>query len=222
MISFYCLVWFWCFNEIATMRIILRILFFSSLIAILKSTSIGSRNENPDLFPVAIVHINDFHARFEQTNLLSNACKEEEEDTCIGGYARMVTVVKELMAKHEADNKNPIFLNAGDSFQGSIWYNVLRWNVTTHFLNLLPADAMTLGNHEFDHGIEGLIPFLETINSPMIVANIDDSEELSMQGLYNKSLVIDKYGRQIGIIGVIIKTSDVSTCTFFFCNTMRP
>lgn len=43
----------------------------------------------------------------------------------------------------------------------------------------------------------------------MIVANIDDTDEPSMQGKYNKSLIIDKYGRKIGIIGVIFSKTDV-------------
>lgn len=40
-----------------------------------------------------------------------------------------------------ANRTNPIYLNAGDNFQGTFWYNVGRWNVTSYFLNLLPADA---------------------------------------------------------------------------------
>lgn len=79
----------------------------------------------------------------------SNSCNPETE-TCIGGYARVVTKTKELLA--EKASLNPIFLNAGDNFQGTLWYNIGRWNVTSQFLNMLDADAMTIGNHEFDHG----------------------------------------------------------------------
>lgn len=63
----------------------------------------------------------------------------------------------------------------------------------------------TIGNHEFDDGIEGLVPFLETINSPILIANIDDSLEPTFQGKYLKSMVITKYGRPIGIVGVTTK-----------------
>ncbi|XP_037916090.1 apyrase-like [Hermetia illucens] len=156
-----------------------------------------------DLFPVSIIHMNDFHARFEGTDWSSSPCSNEDE--CIGGYARVITVVKQLF--EDLKESNPIYLNAGDNFQGTIWYNIGRWNVTQYFLNLVPADAITLGNHEFDHGVEGVVPFLETIKSPMIVANIDDSEEPTMQGKYNKSVIIDKYGRKIGVIGVILQTT---------------
>lgn len=64
---------------------------------------------------------------------------------CIGGIARVMTMVKQLKAERERENKNPIFLNIGDNFVGSLWYELFGWNVTSHFLNILPADATTLG-----------------------------------------------------------------------------
>lgn len=90
-----------------------------------------------DLFPVSIIHVNDMHARFDETNMYSNTCKSDDE--CIGGYARVVTKVKELRISKAS--KNPIYLNAADTFQGTLWYNLFRWNVTSYMLNLLPADA---------------------------------------------------------------------------------
>lgn len=79
-----------------------------------------------------------FNGRFEEVNLGSSTCKEGEK--CIGGYARAVTTIKKLMNDHK--DTNPIFLNAGDNFQGTLWYNIHRWNVTSYFLNLLKADAI--------------------------------------------------------------------------------
>uniref|UniRef100_A0A182K4F9 Apyrase n=1 Tax=Anopheles christyi TaxID=43041 RepID=A0A182K4F9_9DIPT len=154
-----------------------------------------------ELFPLTIIHLNDFHARFEETNTVSTRCKPDEGERCIGGYARVVARVKSL--QQEYADRNPIYLNAGDNFQGTLWYSLLRWNVTAHFLNLLPADVMTLGNHEFEHGIGGLVPFLDVIESPVVVTNIDDSEEPTLQGKYTKSVVLVRGGRKIGVVGVI-------------------
>lgn len=54
------------------------------------------------------------------------------------------------MVKHlNSTSINPIYLNAGDNFQGTLWYNIGRYNVTNQFLNMLSADAQTIGNHEF-------------------------------------------------------------------------
>lgn len=110
-----------------------------------------------DLFPLSIIHINDFHARylenffaifqstkfgilnfyrFEETNEAAGRCQPNEK--CIGGYARAVTVIKDL----QRTRVNPIYLNAGDNFQGTFWYTVGGWNVTSYFLNMLNADAV--------------------------------------------------------------------------------
>lgn len=68
----------------------------------------------------------------------------------------------------------------------------------------------TLGNHEFDHGVEGVVPFLKTINTSMLVANMDVSQEPTMEGLFEKSKIIERGGRKIGLIGVILETTYVS------------
>lgn len=173
--------------------------------------------DSRDLFALTIIHINDFHARFEETNEQSLPCREGQK--CIGGFARLKTVVGRLKAKR----KNSIFLNAGDNFQGTFWYNLLRYNVTSHFLNLLPADAITLGNHEFAHRVGGLIPFLQMLKSPMVVANIEDTDEPLIQNLYQKSVVVERGGRQIGIIGVILReTAEIAnTDNLRFTNEVK-
>ncbi|XP_062541986.1 apyrase [Armigeres subalbatus] len=155
-----------------------------------------------DLFELSIVHINDFHARFEEVNTASVTCTPGKDEVCVGGYARTVTVLKKLLA----ERTNPIYLNAGDNFQGTLWYNIHRWNVTVEFLNMVPADAMTIGNHEFDHGVEGVVPFLEQINSTVLLVNVDNSEEPEFNK-FQKSMIIERSGRKIGLIGVILQTT---------------
>jgi 5'-nucleotidase len=68
----------------------------------------------------------------------------------------------------------------------------------------------TLGNHEFDDKIAGVVPFLETVNAPFVVVNIDDSEEPSIQGKYKKSIIIERGGRKIGVLGYVLRTFYVS------------
>ncbi|KAG5332724.1 APY Apyrase, partial [Acromyrmex heyeri] len=93
-----------------------------------------------DLFELSIIHLNDFHARFEQTSPYSGVCREDHKKDCIGGIARVYTAVNQLMK----ERPNAIFLNAGDHFQGTLWYNIHRWNVTAVFMNMLPHDAMVI------------------------------------------------------------------------------
>lgn len=70
----------------------------------------------------------------------------------------------------------------------------------------------TLGNHEFDRGLEEVINFMEHLDSPVLAANIDDSLEPSFQGKYKKSIVIERSGRKIGLIGAVtVETKDISS-----------
>lgn len=79
--------------------------------------------------------------RFLQTGPDSDICNEEmHESTCIGGIARVYTASRKLL-----DNRpNSIFLNAGDMYQGTIWYNLFKWNVTVEFMNKLPHDVLVI------------------------------------------------------------------------------
>ena len=67
-----------------------------------------------------------------------------------------------------------------------------------------------MGNHEFDHGVEGLVPFLETLNTTMLVANMDSTHEPDLTGKYQNSMIIERSNRKIGVIGVILETTYVS------------
>ncbi|KAL0123039.1 hypothetical protein PUN28_007578 [Cardiocondyla obscurior] len=162
-----------------------------------------------DFLELSIIHLNDFHARFEQTSPFSGACHDDHEEDCVGGIARVYTAVNQLMK----ERPNAIFLNAGDNFQGTLWYNIHRWNVTAVFMNMLPHDVMTIGNHEFDNKIEGLVPFLKNVEAPVVVTNIDDSEEPSIQGLYKNSTIIQRNDKKIGVIGVILSTTNLLSST---------
>ncbi|KPJ12888.1 5'-nucleotidase [Papilio machaon] len=153
-------------------------------------------------YALNILHYNDFHARFVETSPSGGVCNPTVAP-CIGGFARLATVVREAMLREPSS----LLLNGGDSFQGTIWYNLLRWNVTQDFMNMLPHDAHVLGNHEFDNGIDGVVPYLKHLDSKVVTANIIDDLEPSIQGLYYPSIVVERAGRKIGIIGVIISST---------------
>ncbi|KAK5647202.1 hypothetical protein RI129_002094 [Pyrocoelia pectoralis] len=155
---------------------------------------------NETAFQLHIIHVNDFHARFEETSRKSGTCKSD----CIGGFSRLYSAVHQQLEAYP----NSIVLNAGDNFQGTLWYNLYKWNATQHFMNKIPFDAYTIGNHEFDNNIEGVVPFIKALNAPMVAVNIDDSEEPDFQGIYKKSIVIVREGRRIGVIGVLLSTTD--------------
>jgi 5'-nucleotidase len=177
-----------------------------ALFLLLQNHLSSARHRDADLFDLTVLHMNDFHARFEETNDEGGTCKTEE---CIGGFSRLYDVINNALAQ----NPDSILLNGGDNFQGTLWYNIFKWNVTQTFLNELPFDAIVLGNHEFDDGIKGVVPFIKNLKAPVIVSNIDDSLEPDIQNTYQKSVVVERNGKKIGIIGVIIKTANEISST---------
>lgn len=76
----------------------------------------------------------------------------------------------------------------------------------------------TIGNHEFDHGPAPLAPFLDAIESPIVLANVDLTDEPQLQGKFLNSTVLIRNGRKIGVIGVIANDTYVSTSTKLIIN----
>ena len=94
-------------------------------------------------FNLTILHTNDFHARFEETDENGGICTDEIRESrkgCFCGVARRATVIDEVRANRE--HANVLLLDAGDAFQGTDWFYVYRGNATAHFMNLLGYDAM--------------------------------------------------------------------------------
>jgi 5'-nucleotidase len=96
-------------------------------------------------------------------------------------------------------------LDAGDQYQGTVWFSVHKGQAAGYFMNRLGYDAMALGNHEFDNSIDGLIPFLRNVTFPIVCSNINTSHEPRMAGLFNKSVVLTVGGQRIGVVGYIAK-----------------
>ncbi|XP_075233334.1 protein 5NUC-like [Lycorma delicatula] len=157
-------------------------------------------------FKLLVLHTNDMHSRFEQTNYKSQECEPEEAEVkrCIGGFGRLRTAAQELKQKAESQGRHVLFLNAGDTFVGTGYYFVHHWKVVAKFIDLIGLDVMCLGNHEFDEGVENLVKFLKNISTPAVACNIDLSEEEDLQiPELTSSLVLNVNGTDIGIIGYV-------------------
>lgn len=73
--------------------------------------------------------------RFEEVSDVAAICKNKK---CIGGFSRMYASINSILSKQP----DSILLNAGDNFQGTLWYTLYKWNVTQYFFNKLPFDAI--------------------------------------------------------------------------------
>lgn len=166
----------------------------------------GSISRNAPL-ELIILHNNDMHARFEQTSANSNTCSKEDvtSNRCYGGFARVGYELKKFRAEANNGGVPVLYLNAGDTYTGTPWYSLYKDEIVSSFLNLLRPDAISLGNHEFDDGVEGLVPFLNKAHFPVLAANLDlsNTPEMAHTTSLKKSTVFDVNGVKVGVIGYL-------------------
>ncbi|MBB3350670.1 5'-nucleotidase [Rhizobium sp. BK049] len=154
-------------------------------------------------YELNILHINDFHSRIESINKFDSTCSAEEEGKkeCFGGAARLKTAIDQR--RQALSGKNVLLLNAGDNFQGSLFYTTYKGAAEAEFLNLMKFDAMTVGNHEFDDSEDGLATFLDKVQFPVVTANVKASAVSKLGDRIKPSLVLDVGGQKIGIVGAV-------------------
>ncbi|XP_059478931.1 apyrase-like [Neocloeon triangulifer] len=164
---------------------------------------IGAISVSKAQISLSLLHFNDFHGRFEPVSIQTGVCQpgENEQGICYGGIARLYTAIQE----RRNTLPNPIVLNAGDNYQGSLMYSLFRWNITLQFMKQFNFDASAFGNHEFDDRIAGLVPYVEGLGSPHVAANMDASQEPTLDGKFTASITITRQGTPIGIVGCITK-----------------
>lgn len=85
---------------------------------------------------LTILHTNDVHSRLEQTSEDSTKCLNASQ--CVGGVARLYTKVQQI----RREEPNVLLLDAGDQYQGTIWFTVYKGLEVAHFMNTLRYDAM--------------------------------------------------------------------------------
>nr|XP_033492065.1 snake venom 5'-nucleotidase-like [Epinephelus lanceolatus] len=147
---------------------------------------------------LVVLHTNDVHARVEETSERSGKCSSSSG--CFAGVARRATMIKRI----HSNESNVLLLDAGDQFQGTIWFNHYKGAEAAYFMNELKYDCMAFGNHEFDNGVEGLMrPFLEQINFTVLSANIKTDRTLASTfgSSYLPHKILTVGSEKVGVIG---------------------
>ncbi|CTQ60620.1 bifunctional metallophosphatase/5'-nucleotidase [Roseibium album] len=165
-------------------------------------------------YSLSILHLNDLHSRIESINKYDSTCdaEDEAEGKCFGGIARIKTKLDERRNALEADGRNVIILDAGDQFQGSLFYTTYKGDAAVEFLNEMNIDAMAVGNHEFDDGPEGLANFIGKATFPIISGNIEVSAEPLLKGKVPGIVILERGGEKIGIVSALAEdTVDTSS-----------
>jgi 5'-nucleotidase len=139
-----------------------------------------------DTFTLTVMHTNDTHT-YHQPDADGN-----------GGVAIMRTVVDQI----RAEAPNSLLLDAGDRFTGTLFHAYHLGMDNSAVMRLLGFDAMTLGNHEFDNGEQVLADFIDSLDFPVVAANIRIAEESPLAGKIVPYTIIDLNGQAVGIIGL--------------------
>ena len=170
-----------------------RILFICLSVAL--AAGVGyfwqTRKAEPDTHLV-ILHTNDTHSHFEPVR--------DDEYPCMGGIIERAAYLDSVRVAEGPENV--LLLHAGDFSQGTTYFSELGGNLEVQALNAMKYDVVTLGNHEFDNGLEDLGRRLSSLEMPVVVCNYDFSPFEA--GKYIKPYVIvEKAGLKIGVIGVL-------------------
>lgn len=139
----------------------------------------------PQADHLTILHTNDTHSQIEP------------KDNDQGGYARRMGLIEK---EREAD-KNLLLLDAGDFCQGTPYFNFYHGRIELDAMNRMGYDAATLGNHEFDNGLDTLAAVLKTAHFPIVCANYDFTGT-PMEGVVKPYTIIHRAGIKIGIFGL--------------------
>ncbi len=114
-----------------------------------------------------------------------------------GGFVRRVAMLKEERAK----DPSLLLFDSGDFSQGSPYYTLFKGDVETELMNMMHYDAATIGNHEFDFGLENLARLFKKLNFPIVCANYR-FHEYDLDKLVKPYVIIKRNGLKIGVFGL--------------------
>lgn len=152
-----------------------------------------------------ILHTNDFHSRIEPINAFDSTCDAETlaAGECFGGVARLKAAIDARRDAIRAEGGNVIVLDAGDQYQGSLFYTTYKGRDTVEFMNAIGYDAMALGNHEFDDGPEGAAVLLDGAAFPVMSGNLDVSQSNLLAGKLRHTITLEVGGERIGLVSAL-------------------
>ncbi|MGB1017708.1 MAG: bifunctional metallophosphatase/5'-nucleotidase [Chitinophagales bacterium] len=142
---------------------------------------------------LTILHTNDLHSR-----ILPFPKGSRYEG--LGGAAKRAQLIKEIRAKE----KNVLLFDSGDIFQGTPFFNQFGGELELKLMSEMAYDASTLGNHDFDAGLEGFEKQLHLANFPFLNVNYSFDDTI-LNGKIEKYKVFEKEGLKIGVFGLGIE-----------------
>lgn len=147
---------------------------------------------------LTILHLNDTHSHIEP-----------ERAGTLAGHGGVIEQAAYVDSVRTAEGSaNVMLLHAGDFSQGSSYFTELGGDLEIDIINAMAYDAVCLGNHEFDNGINELARRLTNIKVPVVCANYNFKGS-PLENLIKPYTIMEKAGRKIGVIGLLTDLSDV-------------
>ena len=139
---------------------------------------------------LTVLHTNDTHSQIDP--LPAN-----DRNAGKGGVARRATLVKRI----RRENPNTLLLDAGDVLQGTPYFNFFKGEVEYKAMSAIGYDAGTLGNHEFDNGVESLVTALKFAKFDIVSSNYD-VKGTPLEGIVKPYVVKTVAGIRVGLLGL--------------------
>lgn len=142
---------------------------------------------------LVILHTNDTHSAVLplSKNLVDTAVANR------GGFIRRMTMVKEERKQHP----DLLLFDSGDFSQGSPYYTLFKGDVEVKLMNAMKYDAATIGNHEFDFGMDNMARIFKMASFPIVCSNYDFTGTV-LEGLVKPYIIINRNGLKIGVFGL--------------------
>ena len=166
---------------------------------ILFSLAIGLQAQS-----LILLHTNDTHSRIEPVP------ESDKYNPDLGGVVRRAAYVDKM----RSENENVLLFDAGDFLQGTPYFNMFKGTVEIEAMNMLKYDAVTLGNHEFDYGMDVLVNLVKKADFPIVCTNYDFSDT-EIADIIKPYHIIYKDGVKIGIVGANIDPKGLVASTHY-------
>lgn len=144
-----------------------------------------------NLVKITILHTNDTHSQIEPFP------NNNPKYPGLGGFARRATMIKKIRSQE----KNVMLFDSGDIFQGTPYFNIYGGELEFKLMSEMGYDAATIGNHEFDNGLEGILKQLPHAKFPFLCANYDFSNTI-LKDKTQSYKIFEKDGVKIGVFGI--------------------
>ncbi|MDQ1098966.1 5'-nucleotidase [Chryseobacterium sp. SORGH_AS909] len=143
---------------------------------------------------LTILHTNDQHSRIEP---FDSSYKRNPNQ---GGFARRATLIQQIRNQEN----NVLLLDSGDIFQGTPYFNFFGGELEFKLMSMMKYDASTMGNHDFDNGLDGFLKVLPNAQFPFICSNYDFKNTV-LDGKTSPYKIFNKNGIKVGLFGVGIE-----------------